>query len=162
DPTLESYFYSQFGDSTADRHPCRFYYWDGALLQPLYARVADPYFQVGCDLLLLDRPRGAVHAFERALETGGRPEGNLYWMGWALMWSGRREEAEAAWSKLGARDDSLVYNASFGLVRPTLYVHRDTLTARRLLMKAIEAGIGQPNPHAVLGELLWARGGEDG
>jgi len=161
DPTLESYFYSQFGDSTAGQHASRFYYWDGARLQPLYARVADPYFQVGCDLLLLDRPRGATHAFRRALEAGGRRQDNLYWLGWALLWSGRREEAEATWRELGARDDSLAYLASFGAVHQTLYVQADTLKARRLLMQAIQAGIGQPNPHAVLGELLWARGGED-
>ena len=162
DTSLSSFYYSQFGDSTADAHPCRFYYWDGAALQPLYARVSDPYFQVGCDLLLLDRPAGAAHAFRRALETGGRPQDNLYWLGWASLWSGQRDVAEASWRELGARDDSLLHYASFVAVRHALYVEADTLKARRLLMQAIESGMGSPDPHAVLGELLWTRGGEDG
>jgi hypothetical protein len=162
DTSLQSYYYSQFGDSSANAHPCRFYYWDGAALQPLYARAADPYFQVGCDLLLLDRPGGAAHAFRRAIETGGRKQDNLYWLGWASLWSGEREIAESAWHDLGARDDSLLHFASFVAVKHALYVEADTLKARRLLMQAIEAGMGEPNPHAVLGELLWARGGEDG
>ena len=56
DTTLASYFYSQFSDTTAGSHPCRFLYWDGARLAPLYGANHDPWFQVGSDLLLFDRP----------------------------------------------------------------------------------------------------------
>ncbi|HTO90345.1 MAG TPA: hypothetical protein VMJ70_04375 [Candidatus Sulfotelmatobacter sp.] len=161
DPSLESYYYSQFSDSTADAHPCRFYYWDGARLLPLYGGARDPYFQVGCDLLLMDRPQGAVHAFTRALETGGRREDNFYWLGWAQLWSGRRDQAERAWAEFGAHDDTLTFNTCFRAVRGALYQRADTVEARRLLMNSIRTGIGQPGPHAILGELLWARGGED-
>ena len=46
-------------------------------------------------------------------------------------------------------------------MRTTLYERRDPLTARRELNAAIRAGIGQPHPHAILGEVLLARGGID-
>jgi hypothetical protein len=161
DPTLQSYFYSQFSESTASEHPCRFFYWDGLSLQPLYGRAADPLFQVGCDLLLFDKPAGAAHAFRRALASGGRREDNLYWLGWAELWSGHRPEAEAAWTGFGAVDDTATARRRFLEVRDALYFRRDTLAARRLLLEAIRAGIGLPNPHAVLGEVLWPRGGEE-
>lgn len=161
DPSLESYFYSQFDDSTAGDHPCRFLWWDGAGLRSLYPGAEDPYFQVGCDLLLLDRPRGATHAFRRSLATGGNHDDALYWLGWALLGSGERNAAESAWRMFGATDDSIEWKRSFMAVRTTLYERRDTLTARRELNAAIRAGIGQPHPHAILGEVMAARGGID-
>src|SRR5207244_12617841 len=65
DSTLASYFYSQFSEPTAGGWPCRFLFWDGRELVPLYASARDPWFQVGSHLLLLDRPTGARHAFLR-------------------------------------------------------------------------------------------------
>src|SRR5207247_7300712 len=63
DRSLESYFISQFSESSAAGRPCRFFYWDGAELRPLYRYTSDPFFQVVSDLLLLDRPAGAARAF---------------------------------------------------------------------------------------------------
>ncbi|MEO5619184.1 MAG: hypothetical protein ABIS67_15545 [Candidatus Eisenbacteria bacterium] len=159
DSSLQSHFYSQFSDSTAADQPCRFYHWDGAALRPLYPGLDNPFFQVGCDLLLLDRPAGAAHAFRRSLAAGGSHEDNLYWLGWAALWNGNRPGAEAAWSAFGARDEPALHARLFAAVRSTLYERRDTLTARRQLLEAIRAGIGLPHPHAALGELLLARGG---
>ena len=159
DPSLESHFYSLFSDSTAGDGPCRFYHWDGAAIRPLYPGLDNPFFQVGCDLLLLDRPSGAAHAFRRSLAAGGTPEDNLYWLGWASLWSGDRRGAEAAWAAFGARDEPALHADRFSAVRTTLYEQRDTLTARRQLLEAIRAGVGMPHAHAVLGELLLARGG---
>jgi len=161
DPSLESWFYSQFGDTTAGDRPCRFDWWDGADIQPLYPGLANPFFQVGCDLLLLDRPRGAAHAFRRSLAAGGTREDDLYWLGWALLWSGDRDGAESAWKDFGARDDSATWRRNFQAVRTTLFDERDTLTARRQLITAIRSGVGLPQPHAILGELLFAKGGVD-
>ena len=158
DPTIESYFYSQFSESTAAGHPCRFLYWDGADLRPLYSNAGDPFFLVGCDLLLLDRPAGASYAFQRALEEGGERMDNLYWLGWAELWRGRRDRAEAAWKALGARDDSLRWSAHMRAARNALRDDRDTLETRRHLITAIQYGIGRPEGHAVLGQLM-ARGG---
>ena len=159
DPSLESYFYSRFDETTAGQHPCRFLWWDGAAIRPLYPGTDDPFFQVGCDLLLLDLPRGATHAFRRSLAAGGNREDALYWLGWSLLWSGERDAAETAWGMSGAHDDSVEWNRNFTAVRTTLYERRDTLAARRELLAAIRAGIGQPHPHAILGELMLARGG---
>jgi len=159
DPSLESHFYSRFGDSTAADRPCRFYFWDGGSLRPMYPGLDVPFFQVGCDLLLLDRPQGALHAFRRALAAGGAREDNLYWLGWAALWSGVRPTAEAAWQALGAVDDHALYTRRFEEVRETLYERGDTLAARRQLLETIRAGMGLPHAHAALGELLLARGG---
>jgi hypothetical protein len=159
DPSLESHFYSLFSDSTAGDKPCLFYHWDGARLRPLYPGLDNPFFQVGCDLLLLDRPAGAAHAFRRSLAAGGTIEDNLYWLGWASLWSGDRTGAEAAWAAFGARDEPALHASRFAAVRTTLFEEGDTLTARRQLMEAIRAGIGLPHAHAALGELLLARGG---
>src|SRR5262249_8553987 len=54
DTSLASHFYSQFSETTAAGWPCRFLYWDGRDIKPLYANSSDPFFQVGSDLLLLD------------------------------------------------------------------------------------------------------------
>jgi hypothetical protein len=155
DTTIQSYFYSQFSESTAAWHPSRFLYWDGRDLRPLYRRQGD-FFQVGTDLLLLDKAEGAVHAFRRALAAGGNRDDNLYWMGWALLWSGDRARAEAAWKELGAHDDPTLHLAFLGEARRALD-QRDTLQARRALAVAIQYGIGEPMGHAVLGPLLMAR-----
>ena len=161
DPSLESYSYSQFGDTTAGDRPCRFLWWDGAEVRPLYPGATDPFFQVGCDLLLLDRPRGATHAFRRSLAAGGTREDDLYWLGWSLLWSGERDAAESAWRLFGAHDDPAEWTRNFTAVRTTLYERRDTLAARRELLAAIRAGIGQPHTHAILGEVMAPRGGID-
>ncbi|MBI1799008.1 MAG: hypothetical protein HYR73_04920 [Candidatus Eisenbacteria bacterium] len=80
DPSIESWFYSQYSESTAADRPCRFFWWDGRALQPLYRGLRDPSFQVGADLLLLDRPAGAAHAFRRGLVAGGDRADLLYWL----------------------------------------------------------------------------------
>jgi hypothetical protein len=154
DPTLGSHFYSQFSESTAAERPCRFFYWDGAELRRLYGRAADPFFQVGSDLLLLDRLDGAAHGFRRGLAAGGNRMDLLYWLGWTELWRGRRAQAEAAWRDFGAHDDSLRWSASLLAARNALLVDRDTLATRRHLASAIQSGIGRPEAHAVLGELL--------
>ena len=153
DPSLESWFYSQYSETTAADRPCRFLYWDGRALRRLYAHTADPSFQVGCDLLLLDRPAGAAHAFRRGLAAGGEKSDLLYWLGWSELWRGRRREAEAAWLEFGARDDSLRWATEIVSANHAL-ASRDTLGARRHLAAALYAGIGRPLAHAVLGELL--------
>ena len=71
------------------------------------ANTPDPFFQVGSDLLLLDRPGGAAHAFRRGLAAGEDRSDHLYWLGWAELWRGNRADAEQAWQMLGASDDSL-------------------------------------------------------
>ncbi len=155
DPTLASHFYTRFSDSTAADHPCRFVWWDGRELQMLYAGTADPWFQVGADLLLLDRPAGAAHAFRRGIAAGGERMDHLYWLGWAELWRDRREDAEAAWTAFGARDDSVYWRLHVAAAHNALS-QTDTLAARRHLMRAIEHGVGRPEPHSILGELLMA------
>lgn len=154
DPSLESYFYSQFSDSTAADRPVRILYWDGQRLDHLYGGQSDPMFQVGADLLLLDKPAGAAHAFHRGLAEGESPLDHLYWLGWAELWSGRRNTAEAVWQRFGAEDDSLRWIAHLRAARNALFEDADTVNAKRHLAKAIEYGIGRPEAHAVLGELL--------
>ena len=153
DPSLESWYYSQYSETTAADRPCRFFYWDGRALRPLYAHAADPGFQVGSDLLLLNRPAGAAHAFRRGLAAGGERSDLLYWLGWSELWRGRRREAEAAWLEFGARDDSLRWATEIVSANHAL-ASRDTLGARRHLAAALYTGIGRPLAHAVLGELL--------
>jgi len=156
DPTLESYFYSQFSDTTAGEHPCRFFYWDGVEMQRLYGNSAAPFFQVGTDLLIMNRPRGAAHAFHRGLAAGESPLDHYYWLGWAELWGGNRAGAEAAWRALGARDDSTLRERELRAAHDAL-VAGDTLAARRALLQATRYGMGYPEAHAVLGQLLVAR-----
>lgn len=156
DASLESHFYSRFSDSTAAQAPCVFLFWNGLDFDRLYANARDPFFQVGADLLLLDRPRGATHAFARGLEAGELREDLYYWSGWALLWSGRREAAEAAWSAFGAGDDTTMYRAWMrGAV--TALAEGDTTGARRGLFGALRAGVGRPEVHAALAEMLRGR-----
>jgi hypothetical protein len=154
DPSLESYFYTQFSESTADDRLCRFLAWDGRSLGPLYPKTQDLYFQVGSDLLIYDRLPGARHAFRRALETGENRADPLYWLGWTELWMMRRGAAEAAWTAFGAKDDSAAWFWQMRVARQALNDQRDTLAARRALLAAIKSGIGRPEAHAVLGELL--------
>jgi hypothetical protein len=156
DPSLAGYFYSQFSESTAAGHPCRFLHWDGVRFVPLYGGAREPWFQVGSDLLLFGRPAGAAHAFARGLEAGEGRADHLYWLGWAELWRGRRDEAEAAWQAFGARDDPAAYDANLLAARDALLA-ADTLAARRRLFEAIRAGIGRPEAHGALGELLEPR-----
>ncbi|HEY6196110.1 MAG TPA: hypothetical protein VI504_13810 [Candidatus Eisenbacteria bacterium] len=153
DDSLESYFYSQFGDSTAGRHPCRFLYWNGVGFEELYGRARDPFFQVGTDLLLLDRPEGAAWAFQRGLESGGERLDHWYWLGWASLWGGKRALAERAWREWGAHDDTtarvLWLRKAVGALQDG-----DTLEARRELVEAARSGMGYPEAHAMLGLLL--------
>ena len=153
DPSLAGHFYSEFAESTAADHPCRFVHWDGLRFQPIYPATPEPWFQVGTDLLLFGRPAGAAHAFHRGLAAGEVPVDHLYWLGWAELWSGRRAAAEAAWQAFGARDDSTLYLARMTEARDRLLA-ADTLAARRKLFEAIRAGIGRPEAHGALGELL--------
>ncbi len=153
DTSLASHFYSQFSESTASDRPCRFLYWDGSRLAPLYGRSAEPWFQVGTDILLIGRPAGAAHAFRRGLAAGEARPDHLYWLGWAELWRGRRPEAEAAWVAFGARDDPAGYQAHLLAARDALLAG-DSLTARRQLLDAIRRGIGRPEAHGALGELL--------
>ena len=153
DDSIESFFYSQYSESTAARHPVRFLHWDGRDFVPLYAGSPDPLFQVGGDLLLLDRPSGAVWAFRRGLEEGGERLDHWYWLGWAALWSGQRSLAERAWHEWGARDDSTARMLWLRRARGSLE-DGDTLQARRQLIEAVRSGIGHPEPHAVLGLLL--------
>ena len=153
DSTLASFFYSQFSDSTAGDRPCRFLYWDGVSFAPLYGATDEPWFQVGSDLLLFDRPAGAAHAFGRGLRAGEGRLDHLYWLGWAELWRGRRPEAEAAWQAFGARDDPRGYDAAMLAARDAL-LFGDTLSARRHLFAAIRSGMGRPEAHGALGELL--------
>jgi hypothetical protein len=153
DPTLASHFYSQFSDSTAGDHPCRFLYWDGVSFAPLYGANAEPWFQVGSDLLLFDRPAGAAFAFGRGLAAGEAHPDHLYWLGWAELWCGHRLSAEAAWKDFGAHDDPRRYAAAMVAARDSLFAG-DSLSARRHLFEAIRAGMGRPEAHGALGELL--------
>lgn len=159
DPTLESHFYSRYSAATAGDHPARFLYWNGAALEPLYgARTPDPMFQVGTDLLLLDRPEGAAAAFRRGLADGESPLDHLYWLGWAELWSGRREAAERAWAEWGARDDSLAWHATLRRAQTLrLLAPGDSVGMQRLLLEAIRLGIGRPEGHATLGLVLRQR-----
>lgn len=156
DPSLESHFYSRFSDTTAARSPCVFLFWNGADFERLYAGARDPFFQVGADLLLLDRPAGAAHAFARGMAAGELREDHLYWSGWALLWSGRRAGAEAAWSAFGAADDTTMY-AAWMRASATALAAGDSTEARRRLFEALRAGIGRPEVHAALAELLRGR-----
>jgi hypothetical protein len=156
DSTLASFFYSQFSDSTAGDQPCRFLYWDGQSFARLYGTTDEPWFQVGSDLLLFGRPAGAAHAFHRGLRAGEAHPDHLYWLGWAELWRGRRAEAEAAWRAFGARDDPRGYDAAMLAAREAL-LGGDTLTARRDLFAAIRNGVGRPEAHGALGELLKPR-----
>jgi len=153
DDTLESHFYSAFGESTAAQHTCRFLFWDGRAFQQPYANVRDPFFQVGSDLLLLERHAGARWAFRRGLEAGGERLDHAYWLGWAALWEGDRALAERAWRDWGAHDDSTARITWLRKARGSL-IDGDTLKARRELLEAVRAGIGQPEAHAMLGLLL--------
>jgi len=153
DDTLESHFYSAFGESTAAQHTCRFLFWDGRAFQQPYANVRDPFFQVGSDLLLLERHAGARWAFRRGLEAGGERLDHAYWLGWAALWEGDRALAERAWREWGAHDDSTARITWLRKARGSL-IDGDTLKARRELLEAVRAGIGQPEAHAMLGLLL--------
>ncbi len=152
-PGIESYVFAQFSDSTAGGHPCRFFDWNGTGIVPLYPPGADTFFQVGSELLLLDRVEGALHAFRRGAAAGEDAMDLLYWTGWAELWAGRRDLAERAWTRLGFRDDSLRWIAHLRAAHNTL-TDGDTLEARRHLITGIQYGIGRPEAHAVLGELL--------
>jgi hypothetical protein len=153
DPSLESYFYSEYSDSIAAGRPCRFLFWNGIALERLYPRLAAPWFQVGGDLILLGRPAGARDAFRRGLSEGGDRADLLYWLGWTELWTGRRDAGEAAWRQLGAHDDSLQWSKHLRLAHDAL-TEGDSLRARRELAQALHFGIGRPEAHAVLGELL--------
>jgi hypothetical protein len=154
DSTLESHFYSQFSERTAGDRPCRFLYWDGRELLPLYAASRDLFFQVGGDLLLQDRLDGAAHAFRRGLASGENRLDHLYWLGWCDLWRGNRDAAESAWTSFGARDDTLAFSSHIVAAQAALLDRADTLAARRELFAAVRAAIGRPEAHAVLGELL--------
>ena len=160
-PGMESHFYSQFSDTTAGEHPCRFLNWDGARLRPMFGPGTDTFFQVGSDLLLLDRPDAARHAFRRGLAAGENRSDLLYWTGWAELWSGRRDAAEQAWMRLGFRDDSLGRVESLRSAHNAL-VDGDTLVSRRRLLESIRYGVGYPEAHAVLGELMTGRAAKYG
>jgi len=153
DDSLESFFYSAYSETTAARHDARFLFWDGRDFVPLYANARDPMFQVGSDLLLLDRPAGAMWAFRRGLDQGGERLDHWYWLGWAALWSGHREWAENAWREWGARDDTTARIGWLRRARGSLE-DGDTLRARRELVEAVRAGIGHPEAHAMLGLLL--------
>ncbi len=153
DDTLESWFYSQFSDSTAGEHPSVFLFWNGLDFERLYSKAADPFFQVGTDLLLLERPAGAIHAFRRGIAAGESRIDHLYWLGWAYLWEGQRGAAEQAWSAWGARDDSAAHVFALRTARTALE-EGDTLRARRALVEAVRSGIGRPVAHAELGALM--------
>jgi hypothetical protein len=153
DDSLESHFYSAFSDSTAGREACRFLFWNGVDFERLYGNASDPYFQVGTDLLLLDRPEGATWAFRRGLESGGERLDHWYWLGWASLWSGHRDMAERAWQEWGARDDTSARVLWLRKAKGSLE-DGDTLRARRQLVEAVRCGIGHPEAHAILGLLL--------
>jgi hypothetical protein len=154
DPSIASYFYAQFSDSTAADRPCRFLYWDGREFAPLYQADQRLFLKVGADLLAMDHLQGARHAFRRSLMAGESPAASLYWLGWTELWLLRRSAAEAAWARFGARDDTTAWMLEMRRARQALNDDRDTLAARRALAAAIRAGIGHPEPHAVLGQLL--------
>ena len=151
--SVESHFYSAFSESTAARHPVRFLFWNGVEFEPLYERERDPLFQVGSDLLLLRRPAGATWAFRRGLDEGGERLDHWYWLGWAALWSDRRDLAERAWREWGAADDSVARVLWLRKAKGSLE-DGDTLTARRQLVESVRSGIGHPEAHAMLGLLL--------
>jgi hypothetical protein len=153
DDSIESYFYSEFAETTAARQPCEFLFWNGGDFERLHTVTNDPFFQVGTDLLLLERPAGAAWAFRRGLDAGGTRVDHLYWLGWALLWDGKRELAERAWSEWGAHDDTSARVLWLRKAKGSLE-DRDTLTARRQLVEAVRCGIGHPEAHAMLGLLL--------
>lgn len=156
DDSIESHFYSAFAESTAGRQPCRFLFWNGIEFEALYGKIAKPgdaLFQVGSDLLLLDRPAGASWAFRRGLESGGERLDHWYWLGWAAMWDLKRGLAEQAWREWGARDDSSARVVWLRKARGSL-IDGDTLKARRELIEAVRSGMGYPEAHAMLGLLL--------
>ena len=153
DDSIESYFYSEFAETTAARQPCEFLFWNGGDFERLHTITNDPFFQVGTDLLLLERPAGAAWAFRRGLDAGGTRVDHLYWLGWALLWDGKRELAERAWSEWGAHDDTSARVLWLRKAKGSLE-DRDTLTARRQLVEAVRCGIGHPEAHAMLGLLL--------
>ena len=153
DDTIESHFYSAFDETTAARSPCRFLFWNGAEFERLYGNAKDPFFQVGSDLLLLERPAGATWAFRRGLEEGGERLDHWYWLGWASLWSGHRALAERAWREWGAHDDSSARILGLRKAKGALE-DGDTLRARRELVEAVRCGIGHPEAHAMLGWLL--------
>lgn len=157
DPTLESHFYSQFSESTVAGHPWRVLHWDGRELRPLYDGADDPLFQIGTDLLLLDRPEGAAFAFRRGLAAGGSPQDHLYALGWAELWRGDRDAAESAWTRWGARDDSTRWYETLRQAQTVWLRDRDSLAVQRLMLEAITLGIGRPEGHATLGRLLLPR-----
>lgn len=159
DPTIESYFYSQFSQETAGDRPCEFLYWDGERFDRLWPTSADRYFQVGTDLLLLDRPRGAMHALQRSDGAPGDARARLYWYGWAAMFAGDRALAEASWVRLGARDDSAAWVFHLRTARGAL-ADGDTVLARQALGSATLAGMGRPEAHAVLAEVMPDRPGK--
>jgi len=105
-------------------------------------------------MLLFGRWGAARYAFLRGLASGEDPVDIYYWLGWTELWMGHRAAAEAAWSSFGALDDSLRWWVRMRLARTFLLERRDTLEARRNLAIAIRSGIGRPEAHAVLGELL--------
>ena len=156
DPTLESYFLSQFSESTA-AGPCQFLGWDGQSFATLYPSGSDMFFQIGSDLLVLGRPAGARHAFHRGLLAGEDPIDHYYWLGWTELWLGQRATAEEAWRRFGASDDSAKWFLRMRLARMALIDRGDSLEARRQLLAAIRSGIGHPEAHAVLGRLLLDR-----
>ena len=123
----------------------------------MFGPKTDVFFQVGSDMLIFGRWTAARHAFVRGLSSGEHAVDLYYWLGWTELWLGHRAAAEAAWSSFGARDDSLRWWIRMRVARTALLVNRDTLMARRELAEAIRSGIGRPEAHAVLGELLMAR-----
>jgi len=153
DTSLRSYFYSQFSESSADWAPVRVLYWDGVTLAPLYDRSSEPWFEIGSDLYLFDRPAGAAHAFRRGLAEGQSRFDLLYWLGWAELVQGHRDAAERAWVDAGLREDTTGWFLAMRRARTALD-QRDTLGARRALADAIMRGPGQPLPHATLGQLM--------
>ena len=153
DDSLESHFYSAYSESTAAERATKFLFWDGKEFEQPYANSRDPLFQVGSDLLLLDRPAGARWAFRRGLESGGERLDHWYWLGWAALWEGDRKLAERAWREWGASDDSTARVVWLRKAKGSLE-DGDTLKARRELLEAVRAGIGHPEPHAMLGLLL--------
>jgi hypothetical protein len=153
DTSLRSYFYSQFSESSAAWAPVRVLYWDGMTLSQLYPRASEPWFEIGSDLYLFDRPAGAAHAFHRGLADGQSRFDLLYWLGWAELVQGHRDAAEHAWIDAGLREDTTGWFQAMRRARTALD-QRDSLGARRALADAIMRGPGQPLPHAVLGQLM--------
>jgi hypothetical protein len=131
----------------------RVLYWNGVTLAPLYERSNEPWFEIGSDLFLFDRPAGAAHAFRRGLAEGQPRFDLLYWLGWAELYQGHRDAAERAWVDAGIREDTTGWFQAMRRARTALD-ERDSLAARRALADAILRGPGQPLPHAALGQLM--------